>query len=254
MTKTTSYPSPDEAAISWLNRLLGFLAETCNVPSALIMRVSADEIEVLSSANTPATPYQVGDKEHLNCGLYCEHVMTHNAPLLVPDATVDPEWRDNPDIRLGMISYLGFPLTWPDGNIYGTICILDSKKNAYSPRIQGIVELFKNIVENYLALMFETQRAKDALESLQSNREELTQAILLAVEAKANNSKVIKKTSDDLSDTVDDLIHLLESPAWQKLVAQSANDEDLQSQLLQTISKVSALSRKLARSQTNSKD
>jgi PAS domain S-box-containing protein len=28
-----------------------------------------------------------------------------------------------------MISYLGFPVTWPDGQIFGTICVLDRKEN-----------------------------------------------------------------------------------------------------------------------------
>jgi signal transduction histidine kinase len=31
-----------------------------------------------------------------------------------------------------MISYLGFPIAWPDGQIFGTICVLDKKENAYS--------------------------------------------------------------------------------------------------------------------------
>jgi hypothetical protein len=34
--------------------------------------------------------------------------------LLVPDALRDEGWKTNPDIKLGMISYLGFPVTWPD--------------------------------------------------------------------------------------------------------------------------------------------
>ena len=52
--------------------------------------------------------------------------------LLVPDALRDDEWKSNPDIKLGMISYLGFPVAWPDGQIFGTICVLDKKENAYS--------------------------------------------------------------------------------------------------------------------------
>lgn len=249
MTKNTTHPAPDDTAISWLNRLLDLLAETCDVPSALIMRVHPNQIEVFSSANTSATPYKVGDKENLNCGLYCEYVMAHNSPLLIPDATEDPTWKNNPDIKLGMISYLGFPLTWPDGKIYGTICILDSKKNSYSPRIQGIVELFKNIVENHLALIYESHRANAALESLKSNRKELAQAISLAVDTTASNSKIIKNASDNLSEAVEDLIKLLKSPALQNLTSQSMDEENLQTQLLQIINKVSALSGKLAHPQ-----
>ena len=38
----------------------------------------------------------------------------------------------NPDIKLGMISYLGVPISWPDGEIFGTICVLDRQSNGYS--------------------------------------------------------------------------------------------------------------------------
>jgi GAF domain-containing protein len=52
--------------------------------------------------------------------------------LLVPDALQDDGWNTNPDVKLGMISYLGLPISWPDGEIFGTICVLDSKRNEYS--------------------------------------------------------------------------------------------------------------------------
>jgi hypothetical protein len=44
--------------------------------------------------------------------------------LLVPDALADQEWNANPDMKLGMISYMGVPVAWPNGEIFGTICVL----------------------------------------------------------------------------------------------------------------------------------
>ena len=52
--------------------------------------------------------------------------------LLVPDALADQEWNANPDIKLGMISYMGVPVAWPNGDIFGTICVLDDRRNEYS--------------------------------------------------------------------------------------------------------------------------
>src|ERR1700739_3318751 len=43
-----------------------------------------------------------------------------------------PSRCSNPDIKLGMTSYLGFPITWPNGDIFGTICVLDSKSHDYN--------------------------------------------------------------------------------------------------------------------------
>ena len=55
-----------------------------------------------------------------------------------------------------MICYLGYPLLWPDGDIFGTICILDKKENYFSDQMTESVRLFKASVESYLALLFES--------------------------------------------------------------------------------------------------
>lgn len=65
-------------------------------------------------------------------GPYCETVIKTKDKLLVPNVLKDEDWKKNPDIKLGMISYLGFPLLWPNDEIFGTICVLDSKENNYS--------------------------------------------------------------------------------------------------------------------------
>jgi PAS domain S-box-containing protein len=78
--------------------------------------------------------------------------------LRVPNALVDQEWKANPDIKLGMISYMGFPVAWPNGDVFGTICVLDSKANGYS--------------ELYRKLLFQCREVLQAdLRSLQASNE-----------------------------------------------------------------------------------
>ncbi|MFH0959866.1 MAG: PAS domain S-box protein [Pseudomonadota bacterium] len=95
--------------------------------------------------------------------------MSTRERLLVPDALKDPKWDHNPDIPLGMICYLGYPLQWPDGDIFGTICILDNRENFFSAQMDNYVRLFQGNIENYLALLFETNQRKQAEDDLQSN-------------------------------------------------------------------------------------
>jgi GAF domain-containing protein len=89
-------------------------------------------IKVFVSSESKGNPYEPNEVASLNTGLYCETVMNTRKPLLVPDALTDEVWKSNPDIKLGMISYLGMPIVWPGGEIFGTICVLDNKGNAYS--------------------------------------------------------------------------------------------------------------------------
>jgi GAF domain-containing protein len=92
-------------------------------------------------------PYERDELAPLNTGLYCETVIKTRQSLLVPDALRDAEWKSNPDIKLGMISYLGFPVTWPDGQIFGTICVLDRKENSYSDLYRKLVLQCRDVLE-----------------------------------------------------------------------------------------------------------
>src|SRR5271170_4790347 len=122
---------PSEIVQKWQG-IVDVIAEIIHVPSALVMKVEPPNIKVFVSSESNGNPYERDELASLNTGLYCETVMKTRQSLLVPDALRDDEWKSNPDIKLGMISYLGFPVTWPDGQIFGTICVLDKKENSYN--------------------------------------------------------------------------------------------------------------------------
>ncbi|MBB5462290.1 GAF domain-containing protein [Paraburkholderia sp. Cpub6] len=105
--------------------IVDVMADTIQVPAALIMHLRGDSIEVLGSSHTSENPYTPGHSELVwNSGLYCERVFRTGAPLLVNNALLDAEWNDNPDVKLRMISYLGLPISWPGQEPFGTICVL----------------------------------------------------------------------------------------------------------------------------------
>jgi hypothetical protein len=69
---------------------------------------------------------------------------------LVPDAVDDEEWKSNPDIKLGMISYFGLPIVWPNGDIFGTICVLDNKKNDHGELHKKLLSQFRDLIQEDL--------------------------------------------------------------------------------------------------------
>ena len=163
----------DEIIKSWQN-LVNTAAEIMNVPSALIMRVDTPYIEVFRSSESKGNPYKAGDRELLT-GLYCDRVLKKMRKLLVPNALKDSEWDKNPDIKLGMISYLGFPILWPDGEVFGTICVLDSKENNFGSSYENLILQFKNLVDTHLALLFQNLVDRTNLEGILDN---LTEGII----------------------------------------------------------------------------
>ena len=145
-TQSSPRPVPSEIVQKW-QEIVDLLAEIMRVPSALVMRVEPPNIKVFVSSQSTGNPYEPDEVASLNTGLYCETVMKTRQPLLVPDALQDEEWKSNPDITLGMISYLGFPVSWPDGEIFGTICVLDNKRNEYSTLYRKLLLQFRNVVQ-----------------------------------------------------------------------------------------------------------
>jgi PAS domain S-box-containing protein len=147
---------PPKVIQKW-QEIVNLIAEIVKISAALIMKVEPPSISVLVSSESPANPYHPQETASLNTGLYCETVMRTRQPLLVPDALADEEWCTNPDIKLGMISYLGFPISWPNGEIFGTLCVLDKKKNEYHPLHESLLRQFRDVLEADLKVLFELE-------------------------------------------------------------------------------------------------
>jgi len=131
MSILETHQVPAQITEKW-QEIIDLLAEVLHVPSALIMKVEPPDIRVFVRSESKGNPYERDERASLNTGLYCETVMKTRQLLLVPDALEDQKWNANPDIKLGMISYMGVPVAWPNGDIFGTICVLDARRNDYS--------------------------------------------------------------------------------------------------------------------------
>jgi len=150
---------PNEYLTKW-QKTLNVVSEILDVPAALIMRVWPEEIEVLVASIGEENPYEEHEKASLATGLYCETVMATRKQVMVPNALEDPAWKDNPDTKLNMISYLGLPLIWPDNTIFGTMCVLDSKTRYYSQAYQDLLWQLKEIIERDFRMIQHTQEVE----------------------------------------------------------------------------------------------
>lgn len=143
--------------------MLDLVSEDEQIPASLIMRLSENTIDVFVSSNSLYNPYFIGDKEALGKGLYCETVISTQSNLLVENALNDKQWHNNPDTNYGMISYFGCPICWPNGEPFGTICVLDSKENKYSEKLYQNLNLLRLAIEANLKSLYQLKviEAKD---------------------------------------------------------------------------------------------
>jgi signal transduction histidine kinase len=162
---------PASIAEKW-QVIVDTLAELTRVPAGLIMRIRGDNLEVMVSSRTAGNPYHSGESEcYIGSGLYCETVIRTRAELIVPNALLDDDWKDNPDVPRNMISYLGLPILWPDKTPFGTICILDKAGNGYQDVYRRLIQQFRDILEHHLQLLYTDSERQHAF-ALHQERQE----------------------------------------------------------------------------------
>ena len=151
---------PEDILGKWQN-VVDIMANILSVPSAIITRVRPPEIEIMKSARAQENPYKSGDKV-LMAKHYCESVVTNNRKLQVSFAPKDPSWENAPEIDYGMVAYLGYPVCWSSGHMFGTICAIDNKENQFGSIYESVLTQFKEVIEAHLLLIEKNEELEAA--------------------------------------------------------------------------------------------
>lgn len=159
---------PSDVLRQW-QRIVDLLANIVRVPSAVVCKLEPPNYthySVISSSASPENPFPAGDVFAMDMGTFCETVIKSRAPLLVANAREEEAWTRAPELGVGMVSYLGLPIFWPDGRVFGTICVLDDKTNRYSDLYQQLLQHCRDVLQADLATLvrlageLEEQRAQ----------------------------------------------------------------------------------------------
>jgi PAS domain S-box-containing protein len=187
---------PDNFLEKWQG-IADLLAKVIDVPAALIMKTDNEFMEVFISSQSENNPYHPGDKEQWY-GLYCETVIKTQKALLVPNALKDEKWNKNPDIKLGMISYLGVPINYPDKQPFGTLCVLDKKENKFSPENKALLYQFKNVIELDLALIqsLSLNSSIENIDIVQKLKEQNEEYLVINEELQQSNNQLLIKKNE----------------------------------------------------------
>lgn len=104
------------------DRIAAFAASEFNVPMAMVSLV--DENRQWFKAQV-GLPFCETSRDLSFCG----HAIMAPATMVVPDASLDPRFEDNPLVvgEPHVRFYAGAPLRLPAGEIVGTLCIMDTQ-------------------------------------------------------------------------------------------------------------------------------
>jgi two-component sensor histidine kinase len=96
-------------------------------------------------------------------GHFCEQVVRSGSRLRVSYAPAERRWQNAPELEDGLVSYLGYPLRWPDGTIFGTLCILDTTRRDFGPLCDEMLQKLQELIEEDLLLIVRNRELNEAL-------------------------------------------------------------------------------------------
>ena len=147
---------------SW-NRIVKILGEMLDTEVALINEIRGSELEILKAGGDYEEYLSENEKFDLY-NVYCEKVVKDRKMVEIPNATKGNRWEGYPLLGKGLISYLGYPIFSPEGDVLGTICVEDDKERYFKEAEKELLYEFKKIIENQINQSKLTQELEENLE------------------------------------------------------------------------------------------
>ena len=154
--------------------IVALAAKVCGVPISLVSLLDVDRqwFKARTGTDLTETPRDMS---------FCAHAILATDLLVVPDATKDARFADNPMVAgpEGVRFYAGAPLVTTDGYALGTLCVLDREPReldveqlqalrALARQVTSQLELrrYASVLANTTVRLQELERRKDDLTGL----------------------------------------------------------------------------------------
>lgn len=134
------------------------MARIFNAPAGFIVQYCPDAYQVVISSDQESNPYEAGCLIPPETNIFCKKVVEEQEALYVQDAPLDPAWDTNPEVvEDGFRSYLGLPVCWPDGEPFGTICVMDFERTDYQNDYVDLIAELRDLIQADLEILTQYQ-------------------------------------------------------------------------------------------------
>jgi PAS domain S-box-containing protein len=175
-----SYPVDEAEIAGQLDRLAGLAAKLCDAPIGLVSLVEADRQRFIgrSGFDVAETPRELA---------FFDLARLVDDGMIVPDASTDPRFRDNPLVTgaPGIRLYASQPLRSLEGAPLGTLCVIDTQpradlSNEQTEGLRTLADAVMGVLERWRldsASRAQAARSKSAIHDLQQRFEVLADAM-----------------------------------------------------------------------------
>ncbi|MET0822152.1 MAG: GAF domain-containing SpoIIE family protein phosphatase [Aeromicrobium sp.] len=151
-----------------MERFAERVRDQLDVPVSLVSLVQADQQVFPGMCGLP-DPWASRRATPLSHS-FCQHVVTTGEPLVIADARLVPLVRDNlATIEIGVVGYLGTPLTDDRGHVLGSLCAIDTSPREWTERELAILSDIAADCSNELRLRLarlDAERERDRRDAI----------------------------------------------------------------------------------------
>ena len=185
--------------LSKWQKTVDLMAGLYNSASGCIVQLRNEEFNVVSTSSSQGNFLKRDSHWPLSGDTFCRKVIETDDWFYCGDPTAEDRWRDSAHVKSGPVrSYLGFPLHWPDQEIFGTLCVIDTKKSDYDDNMVELLGQLALLIEADLKHMNDLEEAKvlaitDELTGIYNRRGFLTlapQCLKLAFRSNVNSALI----------------------------------------------------------------
>ena len=133
-----------------------------SAPSGYIVQATSKGYRVVIRSNEGGSNFETNPILPPQTPLFCRHVAETNNILYVNDASNNNAWNTLPEVvEDGVESYLGLPIHWPEGEVFGTLCLKDTKATSYTDEYFELIEQLRDLIEDDLALVYSYEQMRE---------------------------------------------------------------------------------------------
>ncbi|WP_017221561.1 sensor domain-containing diguanylate cyclase [Moritella dasanensis] len=117
------------------------IAELFDSACGTIVQLRQNEFNVVVASKNESNFLSKNDTWAWDVDSFCRKIIENQQGVDVQNTLSDPYWKVSPPVVDGKIgSYCGLPIFWPCGELFGTICIIDTKTTDHSPVLIKLLE------------------------------------------------------------------------------------------------------------------
>ncbi|GAA0532197.1 hypothetical protein GCM10010172_11190 [Paractinoplanes ferrugineus] len=155
------------------DRIAVLVERLIDAPVSLVTVITADRQFLPGQVGMPE-PF-AADREMPITHSLSRHVVQAGRMLVVEDIRADPAMRDNPAVHdVGAISFAGVPLTDSDGQVLGTLAVMDREPRTWTASEIALLVDLGEVCSSELRLRIAREIADEARRAAESAHDQLT--------------------------------------------------------------------------------